>query len=177
MKLNIGSGGKPFDGFVNVDVQEMENPDVVCDLEHDIWPFEDNSVDEVRAFHILEHIGNGFFHFIKELYRVCKDGAKIHIIVPHPRHDVFLNDPTHKRPVTHDLMALFSKRLHYANLEEGRQYTPFWKYNNVDFDLCSNIQMVLDPYIDPDSNWKERERHENNIIVEIRFDMVVIKNA
>ena len=37
---------------------------------------------------------------MKELYRISCDQANIHISVPHPRHDDFLADPTHVRPIT-----------------------------------------------------------------------------
>jgi hypothetical protein len=51
---------------------------------------------------------------MQELYRICSDQAIIHIVVPHPRHDNFLSDPTHVRAVTEETIYLFSKR---KNLE------------------------------------------------------------
>ena len=100
MKLNLGSGLKRIDGFLNVDYDERSNPDFIVDLEKGILPFEDNSVDGIVAHHILEHIGEGFLTLMKEIYRVSKDGTIIDIEVPHHRHENFFGDPTHKRPIT-----------------------------------------------------------------------------
>src|SRR4051812_28847226 len=112
LKLNLGSGQNPKPGYINVD--KFGSPDVTCDLEQFPWPWEDNSVGEVEMFHVLEHLGEStatFMGIIKELYRVCRDGAMMRISVPHPRCDDFLNDPTHVRPITPEVMSLFSKRL------------------------------------------------------------------
>jgi predicted SAM-dependent methyltransferase len=56
MKLNLGCGFNKLDGFVNVDKQAACQPDMVLDLERLPWPFEDASVSEVAAFHVLEHL-------------------------------------------------------------------------------------------------------------------------
>jgi predicted SAM-dependent methyltransferase len=109
MRISIGSGEKRIDDFINCDYDPLTNPDYCFDLEKDPFPFPDNSVDEVLASHVLEHLGDGYFHCIKELYRVCKHGAVIHVNVPHHRNDNFADDPTHKRPITVRGLKLFSK--------------------------------------------------------------------
>lgn len=111
MKINLGSGLKRFDGFVNVDYDTLTNPEYVVNLD-DVnikLPFEDNTVEEIKAHHILEHIGEGFIPLMKELHRVAKDGCLFDIVVPHHQHDVFYGDPTHKRPITVAGMQMFSK--------------------------------------------------------------------
>ena len=118
MKLNIGCGAAKMAGFVNVDL--YGDPDVRLDLESFPWPWPDNSVDEVVAIHVMEHLGrtpDGFVGVMKELWRVCRHGAIVHIAVPHPRHDNFISDPTHRTPITPLLLQLFSRRL---NLEWRR---------------------------------------------------------
>ena len=54
-KLNIGCGLDKRPGYVNIDFSENLHPDLVWDLEHTPWPFEDDAVDEIVAFHVLEH--------------------------------------------------------------------------------------------------------------------------
>ena len=103
MKINLGSGSKILKGYVNVDKFQYYNPDVVHDLEKFPYPFEDNSIDEILLSHVLEHIGQNpdvFNNIIKELYRICKNNSIVDIRVPHPRHDDFISDPTHVRPIT-----------------------------------------------------------------------------
>src|SRR6516162_7107644 len=118
MKLNLGCGSQILEGWVNVD--RIGKPDQVLDLETFPWPWPDNSADEILLNHVLEHLGQQpdvFIAIMRELYRVCRDGATLQIRVPHPRHDNFLTDPTHVRPVTARTMEMFSRE---ANLESQR---------------------------------------------------------
>jgi predicted SAM-dependent methyltransferase len=110
MNVNLGSGFKRIEGFVNVDDDPLVEPDYIVNVEKDKLPFDDDSVEEIRAHHILEHIGDGFIPLMKELHRVCKHGALLDIVVPHHFHDNFYGDPTHKRPITVSGMYLFSKK-------------------------------------------------------------------
>ena len=57
MKLNMGCGHNKREGYVNVDMSPVCNPDVVWDLETLPWPWQDNSVDGVLFNHSLEHLG------------------------------------------------------------------------------------------------------------------------
>jgi len=80
VKLNIGAGGEHLLGFKTIDIDPTTKPDIVCDIEKGL-PFKDNSVDEIRCSHTLEHINNIIF-VLREFYRVSKNGAEITIIVP-----------------------------------------------------------------------------------------------
>jgi len=80
IKINIGAGGEELLGFKTIDIDSASNPDIVCDIEKGL-PFEDDSVDEIRCSHTLEHISNILF-VLREFYRVSKNGAKITIAVP-----------------------------------------------------------------------------------------------
>jgi ubiquinone/menaquinone biosynthesis C-methylase UbiE len=114
MKLNMGCGNKRVDGFTNVDKFKTESVDEVVDLELIPWPWDDNSCDEMRFIHSMEHLGqstNLYLSIIKEIYRVMKDGSLLIIHVTHPRSDNFLGDPTHCRPVTPQSISLFDRKL------------------------------------------------------------------
>ena len=43
--------------------------------------------------------------------KICKKNALIIIKVPHPRHEDFLSDPTHVRPITVLGLSLFDQKL------------------------------------------------------------------
>ena len=112
MKLNLGCGSKILDGYTNVDKFDYYKPDIVHDLEITPYPFEESSIDEILLSHVLEHVGqnpNIFNNIIKELYRICKNKSVINIRVPHPRHDDFISDPTHVRPITIMGLQLYDK--------------------------------------------------------------------
>ncbi len=79
-KLNIGCGRDYKFGYINIDIDPSVKPDIVRDIEKGL-PFDDNSVDEIYCSHTLEHIHDLLF-VLREFYRVCKNKAKITIIVP-----------------------------------------------------------------------------------------------
>lgn len=83
MKLNIGCGSDIREDYINIDRAKNPGVDVVFDLEELPYPFEDNSVDEIYASHILEHFQDPIA-IIHELHRILKVGGQLRIKVPHP---------------------------------------------------------------------------------------------
>ena len=108
-RLNLGCGTDYREGYINVDKGSCR-----CDVKHDIeippYPFEDNSVDEVLIKHVLEHIDpKNFYVMMKEIYRICKNNAAIHIESPMAGSNNYFTDPTHKMPVTDRTFDYFDK--------------------------------------------------------------------
>lgn len=80
IKLNLGCGGDYIKGFVNVDLYSD-----VADEKYDIskLPYADNSIDEIRAYHVIEHFDYlHAFDVLKEWHRVLKSNASIRIETP-----------------------------------------------------------------------------------------------
>ena len=127
-KLNLGCGKKYIDGWVNVDFYDDSKCDVIHDLEEFPWPWENDSVSEIKIIHTLEHLGADWKVYIKilqEMYRVCEDDATINVHVPSPWHWNYISDPTHVRPVTPDGLNLFSKEHCQKCIDDGMSETPF----------------------------------------------------
>jgi len=182
MKINIGSGGVKIDGFVTCDYDALSNPDYLFNLETDVFPFEDNSVEVVVAHHVLEHLGEGYFHCLKELYRVCQHGATIDIRVPHHRHDHFYDDPTHRRPITRGGLLLFSKKHNKLCREQGVASSRLGDYFGVDFEIVDWDYIPSKSYIkefegQPRDAVEKYLREHNNIIEDLWIKLVVIKDA
>lgn len=140
MKLNLGSGQNKQDGFVNIDKFPNFDPDLLWDLETTPWPFEDESVEDILANHVLEHLGQTtetYLAIIKEMYRVLVPDGTVHIVVPHVRHDNYWNDPTHVRPITPVAMGLFSKKNCQMWAEHHSANSPLAVYLDVDFEVVS----------------------------------------
>lgn len=91
LKLNLGCCDAHIPGFVNVD--RCEPADQIADLRHR-WPWNDNSVDEVRAHDIIEHLPNAIFT-MNELWRVLRPGGRAEIVVPTTEGRGADQDPTH----------------------------------------------------------------------------------
>jgi len=184
LKLNLGSGQNPRPGFVNVD--KFGEPDLRCDLEAFPWPWPDNSVSEIVMNHVFEHLGASaevFMGIMKELYRVCEPGARIQIAVPHPRHDHFINDPTHVRPITPEVLSLFSKRLNLRWKEMGAASSPLALYHGVDFEVVSQEYFLDEPYSSDlqqgrltQEELKALLRKHNNVASEISITLQVVKS-
>ena len=80
LKLHLGCGTEYLDDYINCDLY-ADKVDLRADVAKIDLP--DNSVDEIKAYHIIEH-----FDFmqgqdvIKEWYRVLKPGGRIHLETP-----------------------------------------------------------------------------------------------
>lgn len=180
MKINIGAGDTKLEGYITLDYDALTKPDYQLDIEKDRFPFEDNTVETVVAHHILEHLGEGYFHCLQEIYRVCKHDAIVDIRVPHPRHDSFLADPTHRRPITVIGLQLFSKKFNKHCRDQGYASSRLGDYFGVDFE-------ILDYRYIPDENAKVKfqtfdarqiedyANEHNNIISEIHIKLLVNK--
>lgn len=76
MKLDVGCGNYKH-GDIGVDLLKSNCTDVVCDAE--FLPFRNSSFSEVCSHNVLEHSPNPL-NFLKEQYRVLKNGGKINCI-------------------------------------------------------------------------------------------------
>lgn len=74
-KLNLGAGGQRIDGYTNIDIQEGIKA----------YPlnYPDDSVDEIRASHLLEHYGHQeVFKVLRDWVRVLKPHGILKIAIP-----------------------------------------------------------------------------------------------
>lgn len=180
MKINIGGGYTRYPDFKTVDIDPLTNPDFCFNLETETYPFETSSVEEVKAHHIMEHIGPGFFHMMKELYRVCKHGALIDIVVPHHRHDIFFGDASHIRPITVEMFFQFSKKFNTYELETWRSSSGFGVRLDVDFEVVTYNYVMEQYWAEQFKTMSEEQvnrisRTYNNVIQEVHIMLMVIK--
>ena len=82
MKINLGCGKRKLNGFLNCDNRKEVNPDLVCDVA-DGLPFEDSSIEEVKAIDFLEHIPLGkTIGVIEDIWRVLIPGGIFESFTP-----------------------------------------------------------------------------------------------
>jgi len=86
MRLNLGSGQRKFgEGWINVDVQNTHDPDVVCDISS-MPMFGDGAAEIIVLHHVLEHFGCGEADgVLKEAWRILAKGGSLLIFVPELR--------------------------------------------------------------------------------------------
>jgi hypothetical protein len=168
LNLNMGCGYNKRDGWVNVDSSSACAPDVVYDLESLPWPWASDSADRVRFNHSLEHMGREPSVFLG--------------MMPHPRHDNFLGDPTHVRIITPKLLQLFDRKACDEVKRLGGSNTPFAHYLNVDFAITSVVTALDEPYFSryasrelSDEDVERMSRELNNVVAEYRIFLVARK--
>lgn len=98
IKVDIGCGKKPAESFIGIDAIDFGQK-YVHDVRKGFPMFKNNSVDEIRSSHFVEHLtGPERINFFNEVYRILKPKGTALIITPHWTHDCAYGDPTHVFP-------------------------------------------------------------------------------
>ena len=105
VRIELGCGATKCEGYIGVDRFELPGVDIVADL-NAVFPFEDDTVDEIWACHSLEHLDN-ISHTFSEMYRICKHGSIIQILAPYYFTTLNISNFYHKSVWTEDTPRLF----------------------------------------------------------------------
>lgn len=111
LKLHLGCGRNILAGWVNLDSHPLPGVDVVFNLDdcrHTPLPLPVDSVDEILASHVIEHLSHPL-SFMQELHRVARPGAKAVFRVPYGSSDEAFEDPTHVRQYFINSFGYFSQ--------------------------------------------------------------------
>ena len=131
MKLDLGCGKNKHPNYIGIDKRRFENVDLVIDLDKEALPFSDNSIDEVLLYNVLEHLESPY-RVMREVIRVCKNGAIIRIKFPFLRHKNAYLDTEHKYILLPEWFRLFKElkikkvKLHYPSPVLGRLFPFLW---------------------------------------------------
>ena len=145
MKLNLGCYDRKIDGFVNVDIREDVEPDMLDDV-FKLEKFEKNSVDLIYACHVLEHADYKESEIaMKRWFDVLKKGGTLRLAVPDMEAH-FAHYYYHK-----DLRLLHStfwgsQRHEYDYHKNG------WDFKKLEEDLTAAGFSVIKKY-----DWKKTE--------------------
>ena len=93
-RVDLGCGPRKPEGYFGIDRHPWPGVDQVADLTLGI-PLGDDSVDELRAFDIVEHLPEPILT-MNEIWRVLKPGGIAEIFVPSTDGRGAFQDPTHK---------------------------------------------------------------------------------
>lgn len=82
LRLNLGCGHVPLEGYLNVDRRALPGVDVVAEV--DELPFEQGEVDEIFSAHLLEHFPQEQLRreLLPYFFNLLKEGGEFHAVVP-----------------------------------------------------------------------------------------------
>ena len=81
MKLNIG-GEQKKEGWKILNIQKKDGVDFIGDIS-DLSQFSENSVEEIYASHVVEHVEQSKIESTFEgIHRILKDNGKFYVSVP-----------------------------------------------------------------------------------------------
>jgi len=84
MKLNLGCGDDIREGWINIDLAPGPGVDRVWNLEETPLPYEDGTIDEIFASHVIEHLYPHQWHeLIRDFHRMLRPGGRLEIRVPY----------------------------------------------------------------------------------------------
>lgn len=141
MKLNFSAGEDYRGGWVNTDIRGNVKTDVVMDFNKFPYPFPDNYFNEVEMHMVLEHTTYPI-ETLREISRICADGAKIRVTVPHANSYANNSDIQHKSTFTehtfsdwhlieYELNNLKLNGLTFSWDYKYKSYIPFKKYLKI----------------------------------------------
>lgn len=150
MKLDIGCGNHKDLGWTGIDIQPLPGVDIVHDLNVHPWPIEANSVEQAKAWHIIEHIPpvcvtekgtrRPFLEFMDECWRVLETGAKLDIETPYGSSQGFMHDPTHCNMVDELTFEHFDPSFHRYQTYKPRP----WRIVSQSWTADGNVNVVLE---------------------------------
>jgi len=142
VKINLGAGCDIQADCVNHDLTQLPGIDLVHDLNSYPWPWDDESVDEIIAKDVIEHLDD-FMAAMEEIYRILKPEGLARIKVPYWNSVSCHADPTHRRGF-HELTfrffdptSIYCKERHYYSharfliVQEAFVVAPFTPYFSI----------------------------------------------
>ena len=93
LKLDLGCGQNKAPGFIGIDIKPGLGVDKIWNLEKGL-PYPDDTADEIRAYHILEHLSNPI-RTMSEIWRALRDGGILRFEIPSTKGEGADADPTH----------------------------------------------------------------------------------
>lgn len=135
IRLNLGCGRSPLNGWLNIDSMPLPGVDMVVNLEDGKLDLPDNSVSEIYASHLIEHIANPL-KLMQELHRVAMPNAVATFKTPYGSSDAADEDPTHVRRYYWGSWGYFGQP-YYWRADYG--YRGDWLVAHVTLEVSSRL--------------------------------------
>ena len=151
-QINLGSGKDYKAGWLNLDVIDRAEPDLVLDLgKTQEFPIkaktrfgidmvlEAGSVDKVYANNVLEHVPD-LPCLMTNVLTLLKEGGEIEIEVPYEKAPTAWQDPTHIRAMNENSWVYYTQWFWYLGWFEHRLEVSESQWLNLQCQPCSQTQ-------------------------------------
>jgi len=165
--LNLGGGLQCVPNHYNVDFVKLAGVDIVADLNNPLDKLPENTVSGIYSSNTFEHISN-LLGLLSEIHRVCRNGARCEIIVPHFANPYFYSDPTHIRQ-----FGLFTMHYFVSNEQQWRRKVPSYysdtKFKLLDVELTFYKDSLFDHLASPIAHFLVNKSRFTQHLFERRF--------
>jgi hypothetical protein len=142
IKLDYGCGKRKENGWFGVDIRKYPGVDHVMNIGKHKLPLEDDSVDEIKCMHVLEHLyPEELFHAMDEAYRVIKPTGSFTIEVPKAGTPAYYINPDHKIQFVQDTFGFF--QVPFEGKDPHGYMKGFWhvQINKIENDQVINVTL------------------------------------
>jgi SAM-dependent methyltransferase len=105
--LDLGCGLAKHPGAFGVDHDPAASPDLLHDLDRYPIPLPSDHFQVVFCQDVIEHIRE-IEPFLREIHRICRKGARVHVRTPHYTSWYAYNDPTHRHALGYFALDRFT---------------------------------------------------------------------
>jgi len=138
MRLELGSGAHPTQGFVHHD-RWVHSPhiEVAFALDTFPWPLRDASVTHLLAIDVFEHLNVDVQVWLDECHRVITPGGLLEFRVPQWSNPYSWRDPTHYRVFHRETFHYWCQDApgtvwrDFGRYYFGATYTKWWSWRGV----------------------------------------------
>jgi len=147
-RINLGSGKSYMGGWLNIDIIDRAEPDLVLDLAaplalplatdgHGTGPIllEENSIEVIHANNVLEHVPD-LASLMGNCLRLLEEGGVFQIEVPYEHAASAWQDPTHVRAMNENSWIYYTEWFWYLGWFEHRFELAHFNYLDKDLRDC-----------------------------------------
>lgn len=154
-RINLGSGKDYRPGWLNIDILERAQPDLVLDLgQQQAWPLEaigsrgarielaEASIDHVYANNVLEHVPD-LPCLMTNILGLLREGGEFEIEVPYEHAPTAWQDPTHLRALNEQSWQYYTGWFWYLGWFEHRFEVARFQWLDLKLAPCEQPQAAF----------------------------------
>ncbi len=153
--MNLGSGKDYKLGWLNIDILERTQPDLVLDLGKEVsFPIkartlgggqirlEENSLDQIYANNVLEHVPD-LPCLMTNLLGLLKEEGELELEVPYEKATTAWQDPTHLRAMNKNSWIYYTSWFWYLGWFTHRFEITHFEWLNTQLQACDENQAAF----------------------------------